>query len=204
MQIASLIQQGNIYFALKQSWRELEAFQQAYHLCGIARPNTISPLLEGRVSIGLAKAYAKVKDEQRSLRFLDVAHNLYPQYPEGDPAFHYTCHTHFTLYNHTGLTYLNLGRHDAAQSVFIDLAKQLPSTLVPRRMELLNRQMTIFLALRDMEACCYTLEKAVYAAKTLGSDLRFNEAYELYLAMQEQWKNERRIETLDQLFRPHQ
>lgn len=201
LQIASLIQQGNIHFALKQSWRELEAFQRAYHLCKTEKPNTVSPLLEGRVYIGLAKAYAKFKDQQQALLFLNKAYERYPQFPEADSAFSYTCHTHFTLNNHTGLTYLNLGQYDSANSVFTALTKLLPATLVPRRMELLIRQATIFLALHDMEACCATLETAVKAARTLGSDLRFNEAYELYLGAQEQWPNERPIKALSQLFR---
>lgn len=204
LQIASLIQQGNIYFALKQSWHELDAFQQAYHVFEMASSNTISPLLASRVFIGLAKAYAKIKEEQKALHFLDMAHEQYPQHPEADPAFSYTCHTHFTLNNHTGLTYLNLGQYDSANKVFAALDEILPQTLVPRRMELLNRQAAIFLALREMQTCCTTLEKAVHAARTLGSDLRLNEAYELYLNVEEQWKNERQIKALGQLFKSPQ
>jgi len=97
LQIASLIQQGNIYFSLKQPLEELEAYQKAHHLCQKARYSSeVSPLLRGRVYIGLAKAYSQFKEEKESLHCLSMAHERYPEHPEEDSAFSYTCHSRYT------------------------------------------------------------------------------------------------------------
>jgi DNA-binding SARP family transcriptional activator len=201
LQIAALIQQGNIYFNLKQPWKELEAYQQAHAICQEAKQKSeVSPLLEGRVYIGLAKSYGKLKEEQKALSFLESAYKRYPERPEDDPAFSYTCHTRFTLNNHTGLTYLNLGRFKSAWDIFKRLDKALPTKLVPRHMELLVRQATVSLVLNNMEESTAFLELAVTSAIALGSDLRFNESYEMYLLMKEKWGNEWQVKALGKYF----
>jgi DNA-binding SARP family transcriptional activator len=201
LQIAALIQQGNIYFNLKQPWKELEVYQQAHIICQEAKQRSeVSPLLEGRVYIGLAKSYGKLKDEQKALSFLESAYKRYPERPEDDFAFSYTCHTRFTLNNHTGLTYLNLGRLKSAWDIFVGLDKTLPTKLVPRRMELLVRQATISFVLGNMEESTVFLELAVASAIALGSNLRFNESYELYLLMAEKWGNEQQVKALGNHF----
>jgi len=201
LRIAALIQQGNIYFNLKQPWRELEVYQQAHHICQETTLHCeVSPLLQGRVAIGLAKSYGKLKEEQKALGFLEDAYKKYPEMPEKDPAFHYTCHTRFTLRNHTGLTYLNLGRSKEAWGIFTDIDAIVPQKLLPRRMELLIRQATLSFALGNLIECCTFLEQATTAAMALGSDLRFNEACELYLLLQEKWSNEQSVRALGKYF----
>ncbi len=201
LHIAALIQQGNIYFNLKQPWRELEAYQQAHQICQeTTQHREVSPLLQGRVVIGLAKSYSKLKEEQQALRFLEDAYKKYPETPEEDSAFHYTCHTRFTLRNHTGLTYLNLGRFNEAWDIFADIDAIVPKKLIPRRMELLIRQATLSFALGNLKECCAFLEQAATSAIALGSDLRFNEAYELYLLLREKWSNEPSVKALGKYF----
>jgi DNA-binding SARP family transcriptional activator len=200
LQIAALIQQGNIYFDLGQSWRELQTYQKAYHIAQEAKRNSeISPLLLGRVYIGLAKSYGKFSDHQpQALRFLDLAHETYPEHPETDLAFNYSYHTQFTLLNHTGLAYLNMGQPEQALSIFEQVF--VPPALVPRRLELLIRRSMTSFALGDLEQMCEHVSLAATSARMLGSDLRYNESYNLYELMVGRWPQEARVKTLAEHF----
>jgi hypothetical protein len=75
----------------------------------------------------------------------------------------------------------------------------IPTTLVPKRVELLNRQTAASLALGDMEQTCSYFEVAVGSAKKLGSDLRYSEVCETYEQMQITWPREPRVKTLAEL-----
>lgn len=202
LQIASLIQQANIYFDLRQIWRELQAYQKAYSFSQEeAKQNReVSPLLLGRVYIGLAKSYGKFSDrKQQALGFLGMAHEVYPEHAETDPAFHYSCHTQFTLLNHTGLTYLNIGQPKQALRTFECIS--VPSTLVPRRLEWLIRMATTAFAMGDLGQTYEHVQLAATSAKTLGSGLRYNEAYNIYEQMRDRWPQEVRVKTLTEYFR---
>lgn len=200
LQIASLIQQANIYLDLSQTWRELQAYKRAYRLYQeVKRNSEISPLLVGRVYIGLAKSYGKFGEyKKRALGFLEMAHKIYPAHPETDAAFDYSCHTRFTLLNHTSLTYLNIGQLEQALSTFEQVSA--PVTLVPRKLEFLIRRSMIFFALNDLEQACNCTSLAATSSKALGSDLRYNEAYNIYERMLRKWPQERRVKTLADCF----
>ncbi|HEU5375365.1 MAG TPA: hypothetical protein VFV38_08005 [Ktedonobacteraceae bacterium] len=201
LQIAALIQQGNIYFDLGQSWRELQAYQEAYQICQKAKYNSeVSSLLLGRVYIGLAKAYGKFRDhQQQALSFLGMAHEIYPEYPEIDSAFSYSYHTRFTLSNHTGLTYLNIGQPGQALSIFEQIF--MPPALVPRKLELLIRLSTASFALGNLEQTYEHTSLAAASARMLGSELRYHEAYNMYEQMLGRWPEEARVKTLAEHFR---
>jgi DNA-binding SARP family transcriptional activator len=201
LQVAALIQQGNIYFDLGQAGRELEAYQKAYHLCQEAKRNSeISPLLLGRVYIGLAKSSGRFRDyKQEALRFLGMAHETYPEHPETDAAFSYSYHTRFTLLNHTGLTYLNIGNPRQAMSTFEQVP--VPAELVPRRLELLVRLAMASFALGNLRQTCENVRLVTTSARTLGSNLRYNEAYSIYEQMADKWPHETHVKDLAQYFR---
>ncbi len=201
LQIASLIQQANLCFDLKRPRQELEAYEKAYQVYLEAkRYSDISPLLLGRVYIGLAKSYGKFKEDhkQTALRFLNKAHEIYPEHPEEDPAFHYTCHSRFTLLNHTGLTYLNIEEPEQALSTF--KAIDAPAGLVPRRVELAIRSATVFFALGDLKQCDSYVRLAATSARTIGSDLRYNEAYDIFQQMLVKWPHEKQVKDLVEHF----
>lgn len=198
LQVASLIQQANVYFSFRQQEQELQTYQTAMQLS-----NNVSPLLKGRVAIGLAKAHAHFKQEQEAIHFLEMAHEHYPEHPEDDSNFHYTCHSRFTLTNHTGLTYLLLGMPqylEKAWTIFADIDHTVPTIIVPRRVELSVRQATASFALDDMKKTCAYLEAAVAGAKVIGSPFRYQEAFELYRRMRKRWRNERPVRALKTQF----
>ena len=96
--------------------------------------------------------------------------------------------------------HLHLGQPQQAWDAFAEVDKIIPTTLVPQRIELINRQTATLLALGDMDATCEHLALAVPSALKLGSDLLYNEACEIFQQMQETWPYEQRVKALADLF----
>jgi tetratricopeptide (TPR) repeat protein len=198
LQVASLVQQANVYASFKQPKQELDAYQEALQLI-----DNISPLLQGRVYIGLAKAFANVEQEQEAIQFLEMANEHYPLLPENDPSFNFTCHSRFTLTNHTGQTFLQLEKPthlERAWDILTKIDAIVPAAFVPRRVELSVRQAMASFALNDLEKSCSYLETTVIGAKAIGSPFRYNEAFELYRRMRKKWINERSVKALKKIF----
>jgi hypothetical protein len=87
LQVASLIRKALVYFYLKRPGQRLWAYQEAAHYS-----RQVSPLLEGRVSIGLAEAYSDLaqqnKDfESEAWQALDLAHKTFPDHPQEDHLY---------------------------------------------------------------------------------------------------------------------
>ncbi len=64
----------------------------------------------------------------------------------------------------------------------------------------MNQAMTS-VALGELDLSCGYVETAVTSASALGSQLRVNEAYEIYESMLDKWGNETRVRALSELFR---
>jgi tetratricopeptide (TPR) repeat protein len=195
LQVASLIRQANLYHTLKRPTQTLQRYQKALQYSDKA-----SSLLKGQAYIGLAEAYASSHEEQQALYYKGLAKDTFPQAPEDDIHFAYTHFNHFTLTNFEGLMYLHLDQPKQAWESFGQISKAIPTSLVPQRVELLSRQATTSVMLKEMEQSCTLVELAVTSALKLGSNLRFNEASETYEAMRVLWPNEPKVKTLDELF----
>lgn len=104
-----------------------------------------------------------------------------------------------TLLNHTGLTYLNIGNPGQAFSTFSQVP--LPTELVPRRLELLIRRSMASFALGNLRQTYENVCLAATSARTLGSHLRYNEAYNLYEQMVDKWPHEAQVKMLAKDFR---
>jgi len=72
---------------------------------------------------------------------------------------------------------------------------------VPERVELTVNQAMTSVALGELDLSCGYVETAVTSASALGSQLRVNEAYEIYESMLDKWGNEARVKALGELFR---
>ncbi len=195
LQIASLIRQGNLYHTLKRPVQTLQKYQDA-----LQHSDNASPLLKGQAYIGLAEAYAKSHEEQQALRYKGLAKDIFPQTPEDDIHFAYTHFNHFTITNFEGLMYLHLDQPREAWTSFEEINKAIPTSLIPQRVELLSRQATTAVALRDLGQSCTLVELTTTAAKKLGSNLRYNEAAETYETMHTLWPHETKVKALAELF----
>lgn len=193
--VAALVRQGNLFYTLKRPIQTAQKYQEA-----IEHSHNASPLIVGQAYIGLAEAQGHLGQEQEALRSKGLALDTFPVHPEDDLHFTYTHFNHFTRTNFEGLMYLHLGKPSDAWEVFAEIDKAIPLDFVPQRVELLSRQALTSVALGEMHQSCTYVEQAVTSALKLGSDLRYNEACETYLQMQEKWPNEQRVKELADLF----
>jgi transcriptional regulator with XRE-family HTH domain len=195
VQVASLIRKGLVYFYLERPEQKLATYQEA-----IQYSSSASPLLRGRVYMGLAEAHSNFgqKQEYQAKHFLELAHKTFPDNPREDPNYVYTF---FKLpQEYGGLIYLNLNEPSKAWEAFARVDKAIPTTVSPERVELSIRQARASAALGNLEQTRAYLEAAIISAAELGSDLRYNETHEVYQQVLRQWGQEQQIKELSDLF----
>ena len=198
LQVTSLIRKALVYFYLKRPSQRLWAYQEAMQYS-----RSISPLLQGRIYMGLAETYSDLSrfdptHEKEALQFLDLMHQTFPAHPKEDPNFAFT---HFKLpQGYEGLVYLNLSQPSKAWDTLAQVDKDTPTAIVPDRVELTIRQARASVALDNLEQSKTYLELAVVSAKTLGSKLRHSESYDIFQQMQKKWPNEQQVKALAELF----
>src|SRR5260370_3142699 len=199
LQVASLIRKALVYFYLKRPGQRLWAYQEAAHYS-----QHVSPLLDSRVSRGLAEAYSDLAQhnedfESEAWQALDLARKTFPDHPQEDPNFTYT---HFKFpQGYEGLIYLNLNQPGKAWKALAEIDEATPALIIPDRVELTVRQARASVALGNLDQSEDYLQSAVASAKALGSQLRRSESYDIYQQMQKKWPNEQRVKELADLFR---
>lgn len=187
----SLIRQAQVHFYLQRTRARLQAYEQA-----LQYSNKVSPLLQGRVYIGLTETYSQLGQKQEALHFLALAHRVFPTHCDADPGFAYTHFNHWSLTSFEGQTYLNLGQYGHAWELFGSMDKAIPKTLVPNRVELAVRQAAAAAGLGDLEQSCSYVEAALHASVESDNQLRYNEVYTIYETLYEKWQNEPRMHNL--------
>lgn len=197
LRVASLVRQAHVYFHLKQPIYQLQLHQKA-----LRYSSDVSPLLQGWLYVVLAESQADpfIGEQEEAEQSLSIARDLFPEHPEADQHFAYVPIDHFFFANHEVLTQLHLNQPKQALERLAQVEKSIPTTVVPRRAELLNRQASAALKLGEMEQTCTYVELAGTSALQLGSDLRYSEACETYHQMQRTWPHERRVKGLEDLF----
>ncbi len=194
LQVASFIRQAQVCLYLKRSRPRLQAYQNALQLA----PST-SPLLQGRVYIGLVEVYSKLGQENEARHFLRLAQEIFPARAEDDPNYAYTHFSSASTFE--GMMYLNLGQPEQATRVFARIDRLVPAGPVPLRLELTVRQAAATCALGELEQTCQYLKTAVALGHDLGSQLRVDESYEVYERLLDSHGNERTVRALGELFR---
>lgn len=196
LQLTSSVRQAQVGFYLKRSRQSLLAYQAALQLA----PQT-SPLLQGRIYIGLAETYSRLKQEDEARHFLELARQVFPERAEDDPNYVYT---HFSCPSTSlfeGMMHLNFEQPERAWQEFERVSRAIPQDPVPLRLELTVRQAATACALGELELTCQLLQTAVPLARTLGSPLRVDESYGVYERMLEKWDGEAHMQKLEELFR---
>jgi tetratricopeptide (TPR) repeat protein len=163
------------------------------------------PLLQrSRARAELAVVYGQLKREQDAIEAVELAGELYPDYPEQDRSFLYAEFTPASLALEQGLTYLALaeqqfGRYykTRASDVFARVGK-MPSTQVPDRIrfEIANHQARTAVLLDDVDAFESHIENAAGGVALLESRQRqreLNAAWQRGLAA---WPREGRVKAI--------
>jgi transcriptional regulator with XRE-family HTH domain len=197
LRLSSLVRQAHTYFHLKRPIQQLQLHQKALHFSG-----DVSPLLQGWLYVVLAESQANplIGQHEEAKQSLSIARDVFPEDPEDDPHFAYVPVGSFSFANHEVLTHLHLHQPKQALEKLDQVDKSVPTTVVPRRVELLNRRAATASQLGDMDQACSCVERAGTAALQLGSDLRYSEACEIYQHLRLKWPHERRVKAIAELF----
>jgi hypothetical protein len=150
----------------------------------------------------MSNAYAQCRQEQEAVRYLHLAQEVFPEIPENDPSFLFADGGRFTLTLWEGLTRLELDQPGEAWNAFAQIEQFPPTILVPERirLEIINHRAEAAVALGDQERFCAYIEAGVTGAKSLGSEKRYNEAFEVYKLAKRLWRHDPKIKELQDLF----
>ncbi len=197
LQIVALRQLSITFDYLGRPDKVLQIYQQAFPYLG-----EVSPLLRACVYAGVSGAYAQLRQRPEALHFMDLAYEHFPANPEREPSFLHTICRYSTLVFFDGLNYLDLGQPAEAEKVLARIDGLHPKIQIPERVriEALNYQVEVFIALNAMEQACAYLEVAVQAALAIGSERRLQESFALFQRMKEIWPHESRVQALADLF----
>ena len=197
LQIAALRQLSITFDYLEKPDKVLFIYQQAFPYIA-----EISPLLRACIYAGVSGAYAQFMKKSEAQHFMKLAYEHFPAYPEREPGFLHTICRYSTLVFFDGLNYLNLNQPHEAEKVLAQIDGLHPSIQIPERVriEALNYQIEVFIALKAVKLACTYLEAAVQASLAIGSKKRLQEAFALFQKMKELWPDETRIRELTDLF----
>jgi DNA-binding SARP family transcriptional activator len=162
----------------------------------------VSSLLQACIYAGISGAYAELGQEQDARRFIELAYEHFPEQPESEPSYLHTICRYSTLIFFDGLNQLDLGQPHEAEKILARIDGLQPKMQLPERVriELLNYQIKVFLALKKKEQASAYLEEAANASFSIGSERHFQESFALYRQMQKIWKHEPQVEQLADLF----
>jgi DNA-binding SARP family transcriptional activator len=197
LQVATLSWLAVTYYYSKHPAKALQTYQEA-----LLDIDAASPLVQGCTYLRMSNAYAQCGQEQEAVRCLRLAQEIFPEIPENDPGFLFADGGRFTLILWEGLTRLDLDQPQEAWDAFAQI-ERLPSTIiVPERarLEIINHRAEAAVAVGDQERFCAYIKAGVTGAKDLGSERRYNEAFEVYKLAKKLWRNETRVKELQDLF----
>lgn len=161
-----------------------------------------SPLLQACIYAGISGAYAELGQERDAQHFIELAYEHFPEHPESEPSYLHTICRYSTLIFFDGLNQLDRGHPYEAEKILARIDGLQPKMQLPERVriELLNYQIKVFLALKKRELASAYLEEAANASFSIGSERHFQEAFALYRQMQNIWMHEPQVQQLADLF----
>ena len=196
VQAAALIQLASAFQYLNRPKKVQQTYQLTFPFI-----DEISPLLRSCVYLGLADASTQCGQKQEALRYLGLARETFPPSPEYDPAFLYADAGFFSLALYEGLTFLGIEEPEKAWNAFSQIEKY-PKNATPERVriEIINLQAETAVVASDLERFYDRIEVGRNGAIAMGSEKRYQEAYEAYKHGKQIWRNEPRIKDLAELF----
>ncbi len=199
LQVAALISLANIGFHRKLSSAALHAYMHAVSLLD----ERVTPLLAGRVYVGLAEVQAMRGDLQEAMRAMGLAYECFPEKPEDDPAYPYLRASRYSLYVFGDVqTRLFLGQAKEAERALTTMQKENndPKEEPITKLDMLYYQADIAAQADDLERTGEILTEAALLAKELGSRLYFNKLAANYSQLQAQRPKEPMLAPLEEIF----
>jgi tetratricopeptide (TPR) repeat protein len=197
LKVAALKHLATKYNAAGYYLKTLRTYQEA-----LPFPEGTSPLLQSRISLGLALSYARCQEEQQAWHHYELAQESFPEHPEHDPSFSYADCGKSSLNHYGGLMYLAFGQPEKAWEVFQEVVQLQQQTVIPERtvIEIVNCKAEAAIAQKDLDRACAHLQEGVQGAVKLKSEKRFHDSVELYRKAQIIWPHEPALQVLEELF----
>lgn len=192
--LAARIRRAHVYSHLKNPVQQMR-----HHEAALQYISGVSPLLKSWMDMVIAENHASLHHTKEAERFLSSAHENFPMQPESDPSGTFVHVTRYTLSIFETKTYLRLSQPRNALDSIQLVENTLPSSFVPRRIELLNQRLAALLDLNELDEACALFELAEQGARP--SKLRYNEVCEIYATMCTKWPTEKKVLELEALFR---
>jgi DNA-binding SARP family transcriptional activator len=163
-------------------------------------------LVKSDICIGLADAYALVNDAAQAQRTIHLAQDCFPAHSEQSSSFLYADCALDTLYQWEAKMYLDLAQHDQQQEyckrAWDILLQSTKIQAVSERcmIETVIYQTSAALGLGDLDVYASYLKNGVSTALQIGSQRRYQEAFDLYQQAPETWKQEQQMRDLTAFF----
>ncbi|MGB8346691.1 MAG: helix-turn-helix transcriptional regulator [Ktedonobacteraceae bacterium] len=163
-------------------------------------------LVKSDICIGLADAYALVNDESQAKRAIHIAQDCFPSHPELSASFFYADCALDTLYQWEAKMYLDLGQHNQQRDYYKNALSVLEQSTrihaVSERcmIETVIYQTTAALGLHDLDTYAFGLKEGASTALQIGSQRRYQEAFDLFRQAPKAWKQEQQLQKLTAFF----
>ena len=199
LQAAALMYLGYTYIFAPplRPKKAVETFLEALEILG-----STAPLLKSDICMGLSDAYAQCKEEKLSHYYTQLAQESYPTHPELDPSNLYADCALDTVYQWEAKAYLSLAMYypdrDYYQKAWDALDRSVKVQAISERcsMETLIYQADAARGLGDLDLYTNSLRKGIAMALEIGSQLRYQDAFNIYQRTPDKWRSERQIQAL--------
>ncbi|HEU5230706.1 MAG TPA: BTAD domain-containing putative transcriptional regulator [Ktedonobacteraceae bacterium] len=197
LKVAALKHLATKYNSAKYRLKTLHTYQEA-----LGSVEQASPLLQSRIYLGLALAYAQCGQKKEAFQYWDLTQQSFPAQPENDPSFLYADCGRSSLNHYGGLMYLTFGQADKAWSFFEEVVQMQQQTVIPERtiIEIVNCKAEAAIARKNLDLTCAHLREGVQGAIRLRSTKRFHDSFSLYKQARDLWPHEKELLELEELF----
>jgi transcriptional regulator with XRE-family HTH domain/tetratricopeptide (TPR) repeat protein len=214
--ITALTYLGLAWFDFGEANKMLHAFQLAESFIR-ETPSEIPHLLQSRIYMGLAGAYARLSLRQEAEYNLHLADEVFSIPLESDFLAVFLDYDHSLKILWEGFVHVDLGKieeqntlssrgflqYEQAKTALAQIEQFPQSALISERVrvEIVNQRALVAIKSKDMDSFQKYLITGVQGAKKLGSEKRRQEAITNWKAAREQWPHEKKImELADVLF----
>jgi transcriptional regulator with XRE-family HTH domain/tetratricopeptide (TPR) repeat protein len=202
--VEALVHLGDARYYQRQYAGMLSAEQQAMSILQ-ETAITFPRVLQSRVLMGLAHAYAPQGNRAEALDAIGKARTVFSGEIEDLPIFLSASTGPFSLILYEGWVRLDLGKHDPQKEHYEQAAQTfaqieaLPKTLyVPERfgIEITNRRGQAAIGLGDLDAFRHYTLQSVEGLKSVHSEKRRQELIENYKIARKKWPYESQVQDL--------
>lgn len=197
LELVAMISLGNALGDEHLDAEALRIYQEAAMLPAFA---VASPLLQGRVYMGLAGKYAICSQSNLAVSFLDRAREIYLPSPESDPCYASAFAGISSLAIWEGITLAHTHHYAEAIDAFSRFGSlaPLPGLLESTRAEHLINVASMATQQRDLDQASLYLDTAEDISQATGHKQRRREVCETLRCMQLLWPDEPRVRQLQE------